>query len=234
MVWLQGLAFALGTLLLALSWRVLLRPQSHGFYRFFAWEAILALLVLNGPVWFVDRFALHQRLSWALLFASLLLLFTGLYQLRRMGRPDGQRKDAELFAFERTSQLVTSGIFRVIRHPPSAVRLVAVAGLGRGLQATQWLESGASAAGQSDTLADRQARRSRVSAAVWRGVSRLYAAQQDVYSLVVLISCWAVIATSGAPASIHHPPATTPFPQGNDGRYPGSGFRRRPRQPGPR
>ena len=118
MVWLQGLVFALGTLLLlALSWRVLLRPQSHGFYRFFAWEAILALLVLNGPVWFVDRFALHQRLSWALLFASLLLLFTGLYQLRRMGRPDGQRTDAELFAFERTSQLVTSGIFRVIRHP---------------------------------------------------------------------------------------------------------------------
>jgi protein-S-isoprenylcysteine O-methyltransferase Ste14 len=118
MVWLQGLAFALGTLLLlALSWRVLLRPQSHGFYRFFAWEAILALLVLNGPVWFVDRFALHQRLSWALLFASLLLLFTGLYQLHRMGRPDGQRTDAELFAFERTSQLVTSGIFRFIRHP---------------------------------------------------------------------------------------------------------------------
>ena len=114
--------------------------------------------MLNGPVWFVDRFALHQRLSWALLFASLLLLFTGLYQLRRIGRPDGQRTDAELFAFERTSQLVTSGIFRVIRHPPSAVRLVAVAGLGRGLQATQWLESGTSAAGQSDTLADRQAR----------------------------------------------------------------------------
>ncbi|MFP6798850.1 MAG: isoprenylcysteine carboxylmethyltransferase family protein [Pseudomonas sp.] len=118
MEWLQGVVFGLGTLLLlAFSWRAVRNPQSHGFYRFYAWEAILALLVLNGPVWFVDRFALHQRLSWALLFASLLLLFTGLYQLRRMGRPDGQRKDAELFAFERTSQLVTSGIFRVIRHP---------------------------------------------------------------------------------------------------------------------
>ena len=118
MAWLQGVAFAIGTLiLLALSWRALRRPQSHGFYRFFAWEAILALLVLNGPVWFVDRFAVHQRLSWALLFTSLLLLFAGLYQLRRMGRPDGQRTDAELFAFERTSQLVTSGIFRYIRHP---------------------------------------------------------------------------------------------------------------------
>lgn len=118
MAWLQGLAFALGTLmLLALSWQALRRPQSHGFYRFFAWEAILALLVLNGPLWFVERFALHQRLSWLLLFASLLLLFAGLYQLRRRGRPDGQRRDAELFAFERTSQLVTSGIFRLIRHP---------------------------------------------------------------------------------------------------------------------
>lgn len=118
MAWLQGLAFVLGTLmLLALSWQALRRPQSHGFYRFFAWEAILALLVLNGPLWFVDRYALHQRLSWLLLCASLLLLFAGFYQLRRMGRPDGQRTDAELFAFERTSKLVTSGIFRLIRHP---------------------------------------------------------------------------------------------------------------------
>ncbi|WP_339458697.1 methyltransferase family protein [Pseudomonas sp. EA_105y_Pfl2_R69] len=118
MAWLQGLAFVLGTLmLLALSWQALRRPKSHGFYRFFAWEAILALLVFNAPVWFIERYALHQRLSWLLLFGSLLLLFAGLYQLRRMGRPDGQRTDAELFAFERTSQLVTSGIFRLIRHP---------------------------------------------------------------------------------------------------------------------
>ena len=118
MGWLQGWAVLGGTLLLlALSWRSLRRPQSHGFYRFFAWEAILLLLVLNGPLWFVERYATHQLVSWALLFSSLLLLFAGLYQLRRMGRPDGQRTDAELFAFERTSQLVTSGIYRLIRHP---------------------------------------------------------------------------------------------------------------------
>jgi protein-S-isoprenylcysteine O-methyltransferase Ste14 len=115
---LQILGFVLGTLvLMALSWQALRRPRSHGFYRFFAWEAILALLVLNGPYWFVERFALHQRLSWLLLFASLLVLFAGLYQLRLMGRPDGQRADAELFAFERTSRLVSSGIYRFIRHP---------------------------------------------------------------------------------------------------------------------
>lgn len=118
MAWLQAGLFTLGTLiLLALSWPALRRPQSHGFYRFFAWEAILALLVLNGPLWFVDRFAAHQLLSWALLLVSLMVLAAGLYQLRHSGLPNSQRTDAELFAFERTSQLVTSGIFRLIRHP---------------------------------------------------------------------------------------------------------------------
>ena len=130
MAWLQGGAFALGTLVLvALSWRALQRPKSHGFYRFFAWEAILALLVLNGPQWFVDRFSAHQLVSWGLLFASLLVLFPGLYQLRRMGRPNEQRTDAELFAFERTSQLVTSGIYSHIRHPLYASLILLAWGL---------------------------------------------------------------------------------------------------------
>ncbi|MHA6492174.1 methyltransferase family protein [Pseudomonas borbori] len=118
MLALQGLGLLLGTVVLAgISWRSLRQPNSHGFYRFFAWEAILALLVLNTPVWFVDRFAPHQLCSWALLFSSLAVLFLGVHQLRRAGRPDGQREGAELFAFERTSQLVSSGIFRYIRHP---------------------------------------------------------------------------------------------------------------------
>ncbi|MCU1717871.1 methyltransferase family protein [Pseudomonas sp. 5P_3.1_Bac2] len=115
---LQVSAFVLGTLLLlALSWQALRRPQSHGFYRFFAWEAILVLLVFNGPYWFVERYSAHQLASWALLFASLLVLVPGVYQLRRAGKPNDQRNDAELFAFERTSQLVTSGVFSHIRHP---------------------------------------------------------------------------------------------------------------------
>lgn len=130
MGWWQAGLFGLGTvILLGLSWRALRRPRSHGFYRFFAWEAILALLVLNGPLWFVDRFAPHQLASWALLFASLLVLFPGLYQLQRMGRADGQRQDAELFAFERTSQLVTTGIYRYIRHPLYASLLLLAWGL---------------------------------------------------------------------------------------------------------
>lgn len=117
MLW-QVLGMVLGSaLLVGVSWWSLRRPHSHGFYRFFAWEALLGLLVANSPVWFDDRFAVHQLVSWALLFGSLLVLFLGLHQLRSAGRPDAGRKDAELFAFERTSQLVSSGIFRYIRHP---------------------------------------------------------------------------------------------------------------------
>ena len=118
MAGLQVAGFVLGSLaLLGISWRALKNPQSHGFYRFLAWEAMLGLLVLNAPLWFADRYALHQKVSWGLLFASLSALFCGLYQLRRDGRPGAQRADDELYAFERTSQLVTGGIYRFIRHP---------------------------------------------------------------------------------------------------------------------
>jgi protein-S-isoprenylcysteine O-methyltransferase Ste14 len=110
--------FVLGSAVLAwLSRAALRQPRSHGFYRFFAWEAILALLVLNLPFWFEDRFAPHQLISWALLFSSIGVLIAGVTLLRRLGKPDRSRGDAELFAFEKTSTLVTVGIFRYIRHP---------------------------------------------------------------------------------------------------------------------
>ncbi len=118
MLWIQATAFALGSLaLLGISWRALKNTRSHGFYRFFAWEAMLSLLVLNAPVWIEDRYALHQKISWLLLFTSLGVLLLGIYQLRRDGKPGEQRQDDELYAFERTSQLVTGGIYRFIRHP---------------------------------------------------------------------------------------------------------------------
>jgi len=115
---LQAALFIFGSLILAWFSRESLRkPGAHGFPRFFAWEAILALLVLNGPVWFDDRFALHQLISWALLFTSIGVLIAGLHLLRRVGQPGPARDDIELFAFERTSTLVSVGIFRYIRHP---------------------------------------------------------------------------------------------------------------------
>ena len=99
------------------SWRSLGNPRSHGFYRYFAWEVMLVMLVLNAPFWFEDRAAVHQQISWVLLTSSLAVLFAGVYQMRRFGRADERRQDDELFAFERTSQLVTNGIFGYIRHP---------------------------------------------------------------------------------------------------------------------
>ena len=43
------------------------RRDARGFYRFFAFEAILGLIALNAPVWFSDPFAPRQLAAWALL-----------------------------------------------------------------------------------------------------------------------------------------------------------------------
>ena len=73
--------------ILLLSWRSLRVPGSHGFYRFFAWEAILALLFLNAPVWFSDPLSIHQLFSWLFLSVSLGLLIPGTLQFLRQGKP---------------------------------------------------------------------------------------------------------------------------------------------------
>ena len=100
----------------ALSWRTMRNIRSHGFFRFFAWEAIVALLLWNLPYWFTAPFSARQSLSWLILFGSLYLLWQGAAQLLRAKR-SGSRNESELYAFERTSELVTSGIYRYIRHP---------------------------------------------------------------------------------------------------------------------
>ncbi|MDE3057930.1 MAG: isoprenylcysteine carboxylmethyltransferase family protein, partial [Bacteroidota bacterium] len=57
--------FAFVSLLLAYISRKSLRvPGSHGFYRFFAWETILALLITNIGKWFFNPFSLRQIISW--------------------------------------------------------------------------------------------------------------------------------------------------------------------------
>jgi protein-S-isoprenylcysteine O-methyltransferase Ste14 len=92
-------------------------PRSHGFYRFFAWEAILALALLNIDVWFREPFSWHQLISWPLLAISAFLVIAGMRLLSQMGKPDVQRDDVPLVAFEKTTTLVTAGIYRYIRHP---------------------------------------------------------------------------------------------------------------------
>jgi len=85
------------------------RPGSHGYYRSFAWEAILGMILINVRSWFVHPFAWYQIVSWVLLITSLVPLITGVYLLRHAGKPTD--------ALEATTQLVQSGIYRFIRHP---------------------------------------------------------------------------------------------------------------------
>jgi protein-S-isoprenylcysteine O-methyltransferase Ste14 len=91
------------------SWTSLHDRRSHGFFRFFAFESILALILLNVEHWFRDPFSAFQIVSWLLLFGSLFLAVHGFYLLRLIGRPEG--------SFENTTTLVRLGAYRHIRHP---------------------------------------------------------------------------------------------------------------------
>lgn len=109
---------AASLLILVISWKSLRHPRSHGFYRFFAWEAILALFALNVRFWFYRPFAWNQILAWCLLIVCIVPLVFGVHSLRTRGKPATQREsDPSLLAFEKTTALVTSGIYRYIRHP---------------------------------------------------------------------------------------------------------------------
>ncbi|MGO4391108.1 isoprenylcysteine carboxylmethyltransferase family protein [Variovorax sp. M-6] len=108
---------AISVALFLASRRALRQPGSHGFYRFFAWECILGLVLLNLPVWGNEPLAPHQLASWFLLVVSAWLPLHAVRLLKRIGKPTEARNDDALFDFEKTSALVSSGAFRYIRHP---------------------------------------------------------------------------------------------------------------------
>jgi protein-S-isoprenylcysteine O-methyltransferase Ste14 len=99
------------------SWPSLRNFRSHGFYRFFAWETIVALILLNLDHWFYEPFAIHQIISWFLLIISLFLVIHGVQLLRVIGKPDRERDDPSLIGVEKTTELVTVGAYGYIRHP---------------------------------------------------------------------------------------------------------------------
>ncbi len=84
-------------------------PRSHGFFRFFAFEAILLIVCYNLSVWFKDPFTTFHIISWLLLILSIPVAFYSFWQMARIGRPAGN--------FENTTILVQTGVFRFIRHP---------------------------------------------------------------------------------------------------------------------
>jgi protein-S-isoprenylcysteine O-methyltransferase Ste14 len=95
--------------LVVLSWRPLRNPRSHGFYRFFGFEAIAALVALNADRWFSDPLSAVQIPSWLLLLLSLFLAAHGFFLLRSRGQPSG--------GIENTRILVRQGAYGYIRHP---------------------------------------------------------------------------------------------------------------------
>jgi protein-S-isoprenylcysteine O-methyltransferase Ste14 len=99
------------------SRKSLFRPHSHGFARFFAWESILALVLLNALHWFESPFSPAQLISWLFLIISIFLVAHGVHLLRVVGKPDKNRSDPALLELERTSTLVTTGVYKYIRHP---------------------------------------------------------------------------------------------------------------------
>ena len=100
-----------GTIFIVLfSWFLSVRyKRYHGIARFFAFESVFILVLLNLKVWFINPFSLLQIISWILLILSAYAVITGYLLLKRKGKPDSN--------FENTSVLVKEGIYGYIRHP---------------------------------------------------------------------------------------------------------------------
>ena len=100
-----------GTILLILfSWFVSLREKRyHGIPRFFAFEGLLLLGLLQWPVWFKDPLAFRQIISWLFLLASIYYVFASVILYHRHTN-HGQN-------FENSTRLVTTGLYRYVRHP---------------------------------------------------------------------------------------------------------------------
>jgi protein-S-isoprenylcysteine O-methyltransferase Ste14 len=107
----------MSVLIISVSWRALIKINSHGFYRFFSWECIAWLASANYPFWFIDPLGFKQIVSWILLIIGAYLVIAGVILLKKKGKPGKNKREKELYQFESTSKLVTTGIYRYIRHP---------------------------------------------------------------------------------------------------------------------
>jgi protein-S-isoprenylcysteine O-methyltransferase Ste14 len=135
------IVFAVGTIaLIFISRKSLLSLRAHGFHRFFAWEILLMMSLLNVGTWFHNPFAWHQLISWVLLIISIVLVILGVRLLRQIGEQEADRNDASLYAFEKTSKLVTVGLYRYIRHPLYSSLLFL--GWGMFFKSPSWLDAG--------------------------------------------------------------------------------------------
>ena len=108
----QLIATLIGTIgILWITWFVSVKyGRYHGLYRLFAFESMLIMTMLAIKYWFVNPFSLLQIVSWIFLFASIPIVLYGVNLLVSLGKPPKQE-------FEATTKLVTTGIYKYIRHP---------------------------------------------------------------------------------------------------------------------
>jgi protein-S-isoprenylcysteine O-methyltransferase Ste14 len=102
---------AAGTVFILLfSWFLSIKyKRYHGIARFFAFESVFILVLLNIKSWFISPFSIRQIISWILMVLSAWIAIAGYLTLKRKGKPDNN--------FENTSVIVKSGLYRYIRHP---------------------------------------------------------------------------------------------------------------------
>jgi protein-S-isoprenylcysteine O-methyltransferase Ste14 len=91
--------------------------HSHGFYRFFAWETFLVLMLLNLNIRAYQPSSLHHDMAVVCLLLSGLMGVHGFQLLRREGKLDDRRDDPTLLHIEKTTVLVTAGAYKYVRHP---------------------------------------------------------------------------------------------------------------------
>ena len=87
----------------------LLRRQTYGFFRLFAFESLLGLLLISIKSWFTDPLSITQIVSWILLLGSIIMAVQGFYLIHTVGKPK--------HGIEETTVLVKRGVYKYIRHP---------------------------------------------------------------------------------------------------------------------
>ncbi len=87
----------------------MIRSHPYRYFRFFAFECLFILILLNSDFWFLNPFSIIQILSWMFLASSFYLAIEGFRLLKYKGLPASDIED--------TSELIETGIYRYIRHP---------------------------------------------------------------------------------------------------------------------
>ena len=94
-----------------ISWTDIFGTNGHKFYRFFAIEFLFLLILVNFGYWLKNPFTIFRMITWIILCSSFLLAGFGIYHLLQGGKPEIRGN------IETTTNLVTYGIYKYIRHP---------------------------------------------------------------------------------------------------------------------